>query len=185
MDARDYRADVVLRDGTPGVIRAIRPGDKQALLWGFHQLSADAIYHRFFQTKRELTEADLRYLTEIDFVNHVALVVDVAVDGELRLIGVGRFIREPAPGPQDSAEVAFTVGDEFQGRGVATLLLAHLAGIARTLGYRCFVAEVMPENRQMLEVFEHSALPIREIVRERVMHVEMSLGERSASSTSA
>jgi RimJ/RimL family protein N-acetyltransferase len=176
MDARDYRADVVLRDGTPGVVRAIRPEDKQALLWGFNQLSADTIYHRFFQTKRELTEADLRYLTELDFVNHVALVVDVEVDGAVRLIGVGRFVRAPGPAPQDSAEVAFTVGDDFHGRGAATLLLSHLAGIARTLGYRRFVAEVLPDNRQMLEVFEHSTLPITEVIRERVMHVEMVLG---------
>lgn len=176
MNASEYRADVVLRDGTPGVIRAIRPEDKQALLWGFTQLSAHTIYHRFFQTKRELTEADLRYLTELDFVNHVALVVDVEVEGVVRLIGVGRFVREAPPGPQDSAEVAFTVGDEFQGRGVATLLLAHLTEIARSLGLRCFVAEVMPDNKQMLEVFEHSTLPIKEFIRERVMHVELALG---------
>jgi GNAT superfamily N-acetyltransferase len=175
MDASAYRADVVLRDGTPGVIRAIRPDDKESLLWGFSQLSADAIYHRFFQTKRELTDADLRYLTELDFVTHVALVALVEVDGVPRLIGVGRFIRQPEPAPQDSAEVAFTVGDEFHGRGVATLLLSHLSGIARALGYRSFVAEVMPDNRPMLEVFEHSTLPITEIIRERVMHVEMSL----------
>jgi RimJ/RimL family protein N-acetyltransferase len=177
MNARDYRAEVVLRDGTPGVVRAIRPDDKEALLWGFSQLSPHTIYHRFFQTKSELTEADLRYLTEIDFVNHVALVVDVEVDGVVRLIGVGRFVREQGPPPQESAEVAFTVGDEFQGRGVGTLLLSHLATIARALGFRCFVAEVMPDNRQMLEVFEHSTLPITEIIRERVMHVEMVLGQ--------
>jgi RimJ/RimL family protein N-acetyltransferase len=176
MDAREYQAEVVLRDGTPGVIRAIRPDDKQALLWGFSQLSAHTIYHRFFQTKRELTEADLHYLTELDFVNHVALVVDVEVDGIVRLIGVARFVREPAPGPQDSAEIAFIVGDEFQGRGVATLLLVHLTKIARALGFRSFVAEVMPDNKQMLEVFEHSTLPLKEFIRERVMHVEMALG---------
>lgn len=175
MDPRDYRAGIVLRDGTPGVMRAIRPEDKEALRWGFDQLSAETIYHRFFQTKRELTEAELRYLTEIDFVDHVALVVEVAVDGVVRLIGVGRFIRESGAGAQDRAEVAFTVGDEFQGRGVATLLFTHLAGLARALGYRCFVAEVMPDNHRMLEVFEHSALPIREVMRERVMHVELTL----------
>ncbi len=176
MELRAYRADVVLRDGTPGVIRAIRPDDKDAIVWGFNQLSADAIYHRFFQTKRELTDADLHYLTELDFVNHVALVMLVEVDGVQRLIGVGRFIRQPPPAPQDSAEVAFTVGDEFHGRGVATLLLSHLTGIARELGYHSFVAEVLPENRPMLEVFEHSTLPIKEVIRERVMHVEMALG---------
>ena len=175
MDPRDYRAAVTLRDGTPGTIRAIRPEDKERLRWGFEQLSAQTIYHRFFQTKRELTETDLRYLTEIDFTNHVALVMEVVVDGVMRVIGVGRFVRETDAEPRDRAEVAFTVGDEFQGRGVATLLLMHLAGIARGLKYLCFVAEVMPDNRQMLEVFAHSDLPITESVRDGVMHVQLGL----------
>lgn len=175
MDPRNYRADVALRDGTPGTIRAIRPDDKQGLRWGFEQLSAQTIYHRFFQTKRELSDADLRYLTEVDFTNHVALVMEVEVDGVVRVIGVGRFVREPGGEPRDRAEVAFTVGDEFQGRGVATLLLTHLAGIARGLNYRCFVAEVMPDNRQMLEVFAHSELPVTEAVHDGVMHVVLRL----------
>ncbi|MEO8138097.1 MAG: GNAT family N-acetyltransferase [Gemmatimonadota bacterium] len=175
MDPRDYRADVALRDGTPATIRAIRPDDKQSLRWGFEQLSAQTIYHRFFQSKRELTDADLRYLTEVDFTSHVALVMEVEIDGVARVIGVGRFVRETDAEPRDRAEVAFTVGDEFQGRGVATHLLAHLACIARGLDYRCLVAEVMPDNRQMLEVFAHSELPITEAVRDGVVHVELGL----------
>src|SRR5512143_2691601 len=67
-DLSRYRLEVELRDGTPAVVRAIRPEDKDALRWGFGHLSPHAIYHRFFQAKRELTDTDLQYLTEVDFV---------------------------------------------------------------------------------------------------------------------
>jgi GNAT superfamily N-acetyltransferase len=143
---------------------------------GFGRLSEETIYHRFFQAKRQLTETELRYLTELDFRDHVALVAEIAgPDGEHEGIGVGRFVRVSRAGAEDHAEVAFTVLDPHQGRGVGTLLLEHLARIARGLGYRVFEAEVMPDNRQMLEVFEHSGLPMREVVREGVVHVELGL----------
>ncbi len=201
-DVSRYRLEVELRDGTPAVVRAIRPEDKNALQWGFDHLSQHAIYHRFFQAKRELSETELRYLTEVDFVAHVGLVVEVEVEGVWRVIGVGRFVRLPdadgerdgiseaaagsADGgrdgiePNDSqgkrAEVAFTVGDEYQGRGVATILLEHLSGIAWGLGYRAFEAEVMPENRQMRDVFQHSGLVVNEVLKNGLVHVELAFG---------
>jgi GNAT superfamily N-acetyltransferase len=176
MQVATYLANGVMRDGTPVRIRAIQPTDKQALQWGFAQLSIDAIYHRFFQAKRELSEPELRYLTELDFQDHVALVAEAEVEGVSRVVGVGRFVRLADAKRRDHAEVAFTVGDEFQGRGVGTLLLEHLRRIAPKLGVTFFNAEVLPDNRQMLEVFEHSGLAVVERVRDGVVHVEMELG---------
>jgi GNAT superfamily N-acetyltransferase len=180
MIASSYVASGALRDGAPVRIRAIQPEDREALRWGFTQLSTEAIYHRFFQTKRELTEEELTYLTELDFKDHVALVVEAEVEGLVHLVGVGRFVRLKAENRADRAEVAFTVGDEFQGRGVGTLLLEHLARIARELGYTAFEAEVLPDNRLMLEVFEHSGLLKRETARDGVVHVELSLVDGTA-----
>lgn len=183
-DLRDYRARETLRDGTAVRLRAVRPADKAAFRDGFRQLSTQSVYHRFFQTKRSLSEAELVYLTEVDFRNHVALVVEL--DQELRtasglhhpgeLVAVARFVRLPEERGSDLAEVAFTVGDEVQGRGIGTHLLRHLAGIARGLGIRAFVAEVLPDNRAMLDVFAHSGLAVTEHVVEGVVHVEISLG---------
>jgi GNAT superfamily N-acetyltransferase len=168
-----------LRDGMPVRVRSIQREDKEALRWGFSQLSKDAIYHRFFQLKQEITDEELRYLTELDFRDHVALVVEAEVDGLVRVIGVGRFVRlSRRPGRADRAEIAFVVGDEFQGRGVATLLLTHLATIARELGYAGFDAEVLPDNRLMLEVFQNSGLEMSRDVRDGVVHVELSLAPR-------
>jgi RimJ/RimL family protein N-acetyltransferase len=177
MIASSYVATGALRDGTPVRIRAIQPDDREALRWGFTQLSSATVYHRFFQSKRGLSDDELTYLTELDFKDHVALVVEAEVEGLVHVVGVGRFVRLAAEGKADRAEVAFTVGDEFQGRGVGTLLLAHLARIARELGYTTFEAEVLPDNRLMLEVFEHSGLLERETAGDGTVHVELTLEE--------
>lgn len=175
MSLAEYRADAVLRDGTPAVIRAIRPEDRTALRDGFEHLSERTIYHRFLGAKRDLTEAELDYFTELDFLNHIALVVDVLTERGPRPIAVGRAVRTSRPAPQDRAEVAFVVADAYQGRGVGTLLLEHLVVIGRRLGYRVFEAEVLPGNRQMLDVFAHSGLRRKERIADGLVHVELEL----------
>lgn len=190
MDLREYRATVTLRNGTPAVLRAIRPDDQEALREGFALLSPSTVYHRFFQPKGQLTDAELRYLTELDFHDHVALVASIQnLAGEF-VIGVGRMVRlgageagvrgQEKPGPRDAAEVAFVVGDDFQGLGVATHLLWHLAAIARGLGIRTLTAEVLGDNKAMLAVFAHSGLPLTQRVVDGVIHVEMALADSPA-----
>jgi len=174
-DLRDYRAPARLRDGSSVLFRSIRPADREALRNGFHRLSPEAIYHRFFQTRAGLTDAELRYLTELDFRNHVALVATVELDGREQIVAVARFVRLGAPGPGGRAEIAFVVGDEYQHRGIGTLLMAHLAAIARQLGYTAFEAEVLPDNYPMLRVFEHSGLPVSERGGDRMVHVTLEL----------
>ncbi|TFG51681.1 MAG: GNAT family N-acetyltransferase [Gemmatimonadales bacterium] len=174
-DLRRHRLPVVLRDGTPVVIRSICPADRQALRDGFHRLSPDAIYHRFFQTKTELTDAELRYLTELDFRTHLALVVTAEVEGRDQIVAVARFVRVEPPGAVDRAEIAFVVGDEYQHRGIGTLLMAQLAALARQLGYTAFEAEVLPDNHAMLRVFEHSGLPVSERGGDGMIHVTLEL----------
>jgi RimJ/RimL family protein N-acetyltransferase len=174
-DVRRLRLPAVLRDGTPVVVRSIRPADREALRDGFHRLSPEAIYHRFFQTKTELTDAELRYLTELDFRTHVALVVTAEVDGRDQIVAVARFVRVDRPGPGKRAEIAFVVGDEYQHRGIGTLLMAQLATIARGLGYTAFEAEVLPDNYPMLRVFEHCGLPMTERGGDGMIHVALQL----------
>lgn len=151
-DAAKHSAKETLLDGTPILIRAIQADDKPLLLHHFNSLSERAIYHRFFGMKRSLGEADLRHLTELDFVNHVGLAATMEHQGQERFIGVGRYLK----GEGTTAEVAFAVLDEYQGRGIGTLLLRHLAHLARGNGIKKFGAVVMGDNQQMLEVFAHS-----------------------------
>src|SRR5216684_2113542 len=114
LEARNYSANAVLRDGGSIHIRAIRADDKDRLLDHFRHMSQDSIYHRFFGLKRSLSDQDLVRFTEIDFTTHTALVATLLSDGGERFIGVGQYV---TTGPA-RAEVAFAVLDEHQGRGV-------------------------------------------------------------------
>ena len=180
-DLRRFRLPVTLRDGTSVLLRSIGPADRESLRDGFHLLSPEAIYHRFFQTKAGLTDAELRYLTELDFRNHVALVATVEIEGREQIVAVARFVLLEPPSAGDRAEIAFVVGDEYQHRGIGTLLMRQLATIARQLGYTAFEAEVLPDNFPMLRVFEHSGLPITERGGEGMVHVTLELSPRPAS----
>ncbi len=163
----------VLRDGTPVCVRAIRPDDKERLRVAFARLSARSVYQRFFHPVNALTADDLRRLTEIDFRDHVGIVLTVGAGSDERLIAVGRYVRVVSGG--DLAEVAFTVADDYQHRGAATLLLRELVAIARERGVRKFVALVLDDNRQMLEVFRRSKLPLRESFVDGARRVVLNL----------
>jgi hypothetical protein len=103
MTLAEYRAEATLRDGTAVLVRAIRPDDRAALREGFQHLSERTIYQRFFLAKHDLTDAELRYLTELDFHDHLGLVVEVPGAQGARLIAVGRAVRivESEPGSPD------------------------------------------------------------------------------------
>ena len=137
-----YATDALLRDGGSIHIRVIRPDDKQRLLALFELLSSRSVYFRFFQTKQRLTDEELRYFTELDFTRDVALVATLQEGQDEHIIGVGRYFRITEDGkPTTHAEVAFTVAEAHQGRGVGTLLLEHLATIARMQGIDTFEAD--------------------------------------------
>jgi GNAT superfamily N-acetyltransferase len=140
-----------LRDGTPVLVRPIRPDDKDLVRRGFDRLSPASRYQRFLAPVDELTEAELKYLTEIDYLDHfawAALRADRVDEG----MGVARYIRlkdEP-----EIAEAAVTVVDEYQGRGLGTLLLALLGAAALAAGIRFFRAYVLAENVPMRDLLD-------------------------------
>jgi RimJ/RimL family protein N-acetyltransferase len=139
-----------LRDGERILLRPIRPEDRDELAAGMHRLSPESRYRRFFTPTSDLTAAQLSYLTEVDHHDHEALVAVEPDTG--RGIGVARFIR--IAGDPELAEVAVAVADSWQGRGVATALLDRLTQRAREEGVRRFSAEVLAENRPMLELID-------------------------------
>src|SRR5579875_218157 len=176
MDPAHYAAVEILSDGSSIRIRAIRADDKDRLRRHFETLTPRSIYQRFFGYKRALTKADLVRLTELDFVDHVALAASLGAGPDERFLGIGRYIRIDH-GRQ--AEVAFAVLDEFQGRGIGTLLLEHLGRIARDAGVTEFRAEVMGDNRQMLEVFERSGFRVSRSSEPGVVHLSFPIEETS------
>jgi L-amino acid N-acyltransferase YncA len=133
------------------LIRPIRPEDQERLQAGLHQLSPTSRYHRFHAAVSELSPAQLRYLTEVDQVNHLAwIALDAALPGE-PAVGVARCIRLPAE--PDLAEVAVTVLDAYQGCGLGTLLLGVLSQAAAAQCIRRYRAYVEEDNDAMLRIF--------------------------------
>jgi GNAT superfamily N-acetyltransferase len=143
-------APVVLRDGTAVRLRQGHHSDRELLLRGFERLSAEGRYRRFLAATPELTDDMVRYLTEVDHHNHEAIVATEERNGEG--VGVARYVRNPQQ--PDTAEVAVTVIDEWQGRGLGTLLLEVLGGRARAEGIKRFTAMMLASNQQMMEVLE-------------------------------
>ncbi len=160
-DSTDYIFEDTLLDGRTIAIRAIDPDDRMNLQDIWQHLSEQSKYYRFFVPKKELSDRELTYYTEVDFSNHVALLAVIIDSGVQVPVGVGRYIVASESGQPPCAEVALTVEDDFQGLGIGTLLLKHLADIARAKGIEEFRAFVLSENRKMFEVFEHSGLPMK------------------------
>ena len=135
-------------------LRPIRPGDKHGLASGLSRLSARSVYRRFLSPKPAFSLAELRYLTEVDGRNHVAIVVDDP-DHPGELIAVGRWVRL-AEDP-DAAEIAITVADCWQRRGLGSLLARALGEEARAQGIRRFTATMSAQNTAALRLLEKAA----------------------------
>ncbi|RZV53721.1 MAG: N-acetyltransferase [Deltaproteobacteria bacterium] len=148
-----YEESVHLADGQRIKLRLMRPSDKEMLREGFEHLSADSRYARFMTPKSRLTDAELDYLTKVDGVNHFAM-------GAIRRrllstdegIGSARFVRLPAQ--PDTAEPAVTVLDEFQGKGLGSILLQRLIEAAWERDVRWFVSELLAENKASKRMIE-------------------------------
>jgi RimJ/RimL family protein N-acetyltransferase len=173
IDVRKYEACEVLKDGRDVCVRAIRPDDKTTILDGLSQFSDASVYKRFHGTKQSFTEGELKFLTEIDYLHHVALVVALKENGQV--IGGGRYISSGESLPPRAAELAFAVVDSFQGMGVGSIVLKHLILIARDAEVATFEADVLVVNRAMIRVFEKSGLPITKTHEGRNVHITMTL----------
>jgi RimJ/RimL family protein N-acetyltransferase len=139
------------------LIRPIRPDDKWMLEEGLRHLSQTSVQRRFLSPKTRFSKAELRYLTEVDGENHVALVAEYPAEPVRRLIAVARFVRLPED--PEAAEAAIVVGDDWQGRGLGSLLAEQLADEARRRGIRRFTATMasdnVPAQRLMEKLTDH------------------------------
>jgi GNAT superfamily N-acetyltransferase len=146
-----YREEATLKDGTRVLLRMIGPADKELLRKGFERLSPQSRYFRFFSSKPRLTDKELERLTEIDGINHFAIgAVLRNGQGEEEGLGTARFIRidkEP-----EVAEPAVAVLDDYQGRGLGTLLLQRLVAAAHERGILRFRSSILADNVKMKNI---------------------------------
>ena len=131
-----------------------------------------SMQRRFFGVKRGFSEKEIAFFMNIDFSNHVALVALADEDGRPVIIGGGRYIVVGS----GRAEIAFVVIDAYQGQGVGTLLMRHLAAIARAADLKELIAEVLPENAAMRKVFSKFGFKSAAKREPGVVHLVMPLG---------
>ena len=141
-----------LRDGTQVLLRPIRAQDRQRLAEGMARLSPRSRYLRFHTEVEELSEEQLDYLSQVDHVDHEAIIAIDLDHPEIPGVGIARYVRERSD--PTIAEAAVTVADEYQGKGAGTLLLGALAARARENGISGFRSFVLVVNRAMLELFD-------------------------------
>jgi RimJ/RimL family protein N-acetyltransferase len=169
--------ELLLPDGTQLEVRALEREDKEDLREGIQHLSANSRYLRFFSPVNDMSAAQLAYLTTLDHERHEALVaIEPATDEG---IAVARYIvgdDQPA-----TAEIAVTVNDAWQGRGVGTVLLRRLADYARTRGVARFSAVILAQNAPMLKLIESVGPVLSRELEDDTVHIVVDLeGVRAA-----
>jgi GNAT superfamily N-acetyltransferase len=137
----------ILSDGTALRVRLAASGDGALFAQGFSELSVGSIRDRFHSANFRPTPAQLDYLTDVDQENHLAVCAGTMEGGLEHGVGVARCIRV---GTGDTAELAVTVIDDYQRRGIASLLMMALAPLAAANNIRFFTALVMAERRDLL-----------------------------------
>ncbi len=168
VDEAEWEATVVLSSGDSAFIRPLTPDDQDALAEFHERQSAESVYRRFFSPKPTLTEAELEHFTTVDMVDRAALAVELHDE----FAAWASYERWPG---RNEAEAAFMVDDEHHGEGIATLLLEHLAAIARSNGIERFTAEVLADNRAMLAVFAKSGWPLQRRFESGVVDLDWEL----------
>jgi RimJ/RimL family protein N-acetyltransferase len=146
--------DIVLRDGSTVRVRAVRRDDEAAMTAFLSGLSERSRALRFFSAATDM-RGQARRAVSVDDGGGAHGLVALRGTGD-EIVGHAGYVRDEAA----SAEVAFAIADAYQGRGLATALLAHLAAAAHTRGIAAFTAVVLPENHRMIEVFRESGFPV-------------------------
>jgi acyl-CoA synthetase (NDP forming)/GNAT superfamily N-acetyltransferase len=168
VEGSQWSADVVLASGDTVFIRPMTPADAPRLQAFHSRQSPESVYRRFFSPKPTMSDAMAEYFTSVKPGDRAALAVESGDD----LWGWASYERWEG---RDDAEVAFMVDDEQQGKGIATILLEHLAAIARAHGVRRFTAETLADNRAMLSVFTKAGWPVHRRFDSGVFDIDFDL----------
>jgi acetyltransferase len=159
----------ILRDGEEVLLREVRPDDGPVLLALLERVTGDARWMRFFTGGASIAAA-ARMEARVDGRRSLGLLATARTDGTV--LGHGMCV---PTSDEDCAEIAFEVADGHHRRGIGTVLLHALADDARAAGYRSLTAEVLPVNRDMLDMLETSGMPTTSVRRDGVLHVGIPL----------
>ncbi len=162
---------LILRDGSTAFIRLSEPGDLDALREFFHQLSPESKRRRFFSAADPAESLLKRQCDSSNPRVQLTLIVSRVVEGTSRIIATGSYVARD----EASAEVAFAVDDEFQGKGLGGLLLERLALLAARHGFVRFWALTLLGNQLMLETFRQSGFPIHSRIEDESVEIDFTV----------
>lgn len=168
---------IILRDGSTATIRMSQPSDAEAVAEFFKQLSPESRRQRFFSESKPGMDMIASLCDSSNPRKQVTMVVSRVTEGAPRIIATGSYIAHD----QQTAEFAVAVDDEFQGKGIGTILLERLAVIAVTNGFVNFVAITSPNNQPMLEVFRNSGFELKEQIKDGLVQVNLAVTPRQES----
>jgi len=169
-----FRLAATLRDGRPVMLRVARADDRERLKIAFGQLDPQTIYTRFFGYRKGISEAELARLDTPDFDRSIQLLVTIG-DGadEVIIAGATCAFYDAADGER-AGELAFTVEEDYQRQGLASLLLKTITMLARSRGIQRFTAEVLAGNAAMHAVFRRSGMTQSSASSDGVVHYALS-----------
>ena len=171
---KKFEIDHSFPDGLKIHFRPILPTDENLLKELFYSHTPATIYQRYFSQLKHLPHATVQRMVTLDYHDAMAIVGEITWEGRQRLIAVARYYRDPAT---NWAEVAITVQEDFQRRGIAAFLLRHTAKVAAQSGIIGFNADVLPDNVAMLETFRKTAAPIQIDFQDGVTSVRFNLND--------
>jgi GNAT superfamily N-acetyltransferase len=174
-DRKSYVFYETLKNGTHVTVRAARADDGPKIRRAFVNLEPQTMYTRFFGYKPEITDQELKRVTEADFLYDVALVATIGTGDEEVVIGGASYSAAHTQSPPSTAEIAFTVEEDCQNLGIAGVLLRHIIGIARQNKLTQLTAEILAANAPMLTVVRRCGLKAETRSTAGVVHVTLDL----------
>jgi len=175
----DVSHSETLRNGLVVTIRSLKPDDRERIAAAIRGLDAQSVYTRLF-SHRTLTDAGLDRIMAVHPEHEIALLATIPKGDDEIVIGSCRAIGSAGQQGARTAEIAFVVEEDYHGLGIASRLLRHLARVARARGFSAFEADVLSENKAMVNVFAKSGLPINKRYEGGTIHVTLALGTSQA-----
>src|SRR5512140_1042409 len=168
-EGRHFSEYVLLRDGQSVFLRAATPEDVPAVEALIQSVSPASLQMRFMGAVAYVPRSVIESMCAADPRDRLSVLAIVGQGADARVVGVGNYV---SVGVSGKAEVAFLVQDEFQGRGISTLLLERLAGSAAGNGFHGFQAEVLYDNQAMLNVLRDSGFEVCQAYEGSSIHVQ-------------
>ena len=154
--------------------RAIRPSDEDEMRQLFYRFSDQSVYYRYFSPIKSMPHSKMQEYVNVDYRKTMSIVALVGPPGQGHIIGEARYVRHE---DRPYADVAFVVDEQYQGRGLASLMLKLLKNAAKKHGLKGFTADVLANNVSMMKVFEHSGLTVKARLDGGVYELDMAFIE--------